>query len=476
MKVRLVSPSLCMGLALSAALYAAPCAAQIRERKEAVESAPAVLAPSFPKLLAALLLAGQDPETSAYLGRTRPSKEPPSEDDVWMFEQAAAVFQERFRGGLVVKSLAEAKASGADVIAILEIRSKVPKTIFTKAAFELRAALLDPVLKPIDTLEAEGSQSPRPPLTPSDLKRKASEKALASLREAFGKSTKLAEAARSLEARGSSPAPAPAAAAAPAPKSDVDSPSYRSKEDPDAFALVIGIEKYSEVPEARFAERDAAAMREHLRAMGVPDRNIVFLAGPAASKAGLAKNLETWLPRNVNERSTVFFYYSGHGAPDTRTGQSYLVPWDGDPRFLDDTAYPVKRLYEKLGALKVRRVVAALDACFSGAGGRSVLPKGARPLVLKTDAGTEAPDGLTVFSAAAADEISGADENQGHGLFTYHFLKGLAGEAAGGDGRVSAQGLYEYLSPRVRDAARRENRDQSPALHGPKSGEPVYLR
>ena len=65
-------------------------------------------------------------------------------------------------------------------------------------------------------------------------------------------------------------------------------------------------------------------------------------------------------PRNL-------VYLSGHGAPDPKSGAAYIVPWDGDPNFLETTAYPVSRLYQKLGALKAREIVVALDSCFSGA-------------------------------------------------------------------------------------------------------------
>ena len=264
---------------------------------------------------------------------------------------------------------------------------------------------------------------------------------------------------------GAQAAPRPLRAA-----SDVDRPAYAAKENPDNFAMVVGIEKYSGIPEAQFAERDAAAVKAHLLAMGYPERNIIYLTGQQASRAGIAKMVESWLPRNVKEDSSVFFYYSGHGAPDTQTGQAYLLPWDGDAQFLEDTAYPIRRLYEKLNALKAKRVVAALDACFSGGGGRSVLTKGARPLVTNVDSARGAAGRLVVFTASAADEITGTDENQGHGLFTYYFLKGLGGAAQDKYGRVTAKGLYDYVVPNVRDAARRQNRDQSPQLLSPGAG------
>ena len=243
--------------------------------------------------------------------------------------------------------------------------------------------------------------------------------------------------------------------------SAVDAPAYKVAQNPDAYAIVVGAEKYNTLPEARFAERDAVAMAAHLLAMGYPQRNVVLLTGPQATRTGLVKNLEAWLPNNATEKSTVFFYFSGHGAPDAKTSQAYLVPVDGDPQYLEETAYPVKRLYEKLGALKAKRVLVALDSCFSGAGGRSVLAQGVRPLVAKLDIAPAAGK-VTALTASAGDEITGALESEGHGLFTYELLKALSETA----GRGTADEIYGALKPRVQDEARRQNRAQSPQFTG----------
>lgn len=256
-------------------------------------------------------------------------------------------------------------------------------------------------------------------------------------------------------------APVAAAPAAPVYKSDVDQPTYKVSENPDAYALVIGVEKYNTLPDARFAERDAKAMNAHLLAMGYPQRNIVLLTGSQATKTGLVKNLEAWLPNNVTEKSTVMFYFSGHGAPDAKTSQAYLVPMDGDPQYLEETAYPIKRLYAKLAALKAKRVLVALDSCFSGAGGRSVLAQGTRPLVAKLEL-APAEQKVVSLSASSSDEITGALEDQGHGLFTYHLLKALTETA----GRGTVSEVYASLKPRVQDEARRQNRAQTPQAFG----------
>jgi len=280
-----------------------------------------------------------------------------------------------------------------------------------------------------------------------------------------------AEAFREVEWRpGGGTAALPAAPAAkeadagPFFHSDVDHPGFKLPENPDAFALVIGIEKYSSLVQADYAERDADAVRENLIALGYPARNILYLVGERAGRASIEKFVESWLPRNVNERSQVFVYFSGHGAPDVASGDAYLVPWDGDAKFLENTGYSIKRLYEKLNALKAKQVILAMDSCFSGAGGRSVIAKGTRPLISKVDIGSDKIGKLVVFSASAADEVTSTDESQGHGLFTYYFLKGLEGAAKNGHGAVTVKTLYDYLTPLVEDAARRQNRDQTPQL------------
>lgn len=250
-------------------------------------------------------------------------------------------------------------------------------------------------------------------------------------------------------------------------------PSFPPSERPDDFAVIIGVENYADLPPASYAGRDASAVRRFVAAMGVPERNIMALTDGRATRTGIEKLIEAWLPNNVTADSRVYVYYSGHGAPDAKTGDAYLVPSDGDPRYLEQTGYPLKRLYARLGQLKARSVLVALDSCFSGAGGRSVLAKGMRPLVAKVD--VAAGEGkVSVISASAADQVSGSNDEAGYGLFTYALLQGLNGGAKDQEGKVTLKSLYAYLKPRVQDEARRGNGDQTPQLQS--AGEDIVLR
>jgi len=279
----------------------------------------------------------------------------------------------------------------------------------------------------------------------------------------------------SVPAAAGATAPARAEPAAPgAPlTSDVDQPARTRKARPSDFALIVGIEEYRSAPKAENGEHDAAAFRQYARqTLGVPEENIVFLTGSSAGRSDLAKYVEEWLPRNVAEDSRVYLYYSGHGAPDPASGSAYLVPWDGDPAFLQSTAYPVSRLYDKLGALKAKDVVVIIDACFSGAGGRSLIAQGTRPLVNVRAAAPVSPR-LSVLAAASGAEVAGTLPGQGHGLFTYYLLKGLQGEAGTGD-RLTLEELQAYLKRTVVPAARRQNREQTPQLQSAQPGLRLY--
>ena len=264
------------------------------------------------------------------------------------------------------------------------------------------------------------------------------------------------------------------------PKSDVDElPAIKAKPNKNSYAIVIGIEQYRQkLPRADYAAHDAQTMTEYLtKVMSYPEENVVTLLNDKASMSDLTKYIEKWLLNNVEKDGSVFIYYSGHGAPNPKTGDAYLVPYDGDPSFIAETGYSLKRLYDNLGKLQVKEIVVALDSCFSGAGGRSVLAKGARPLVMTMES-LQLPKKITVFSAASGDQISSTYEEKGHGLFTYFMLKGIKGEGdANNDGKIEIEELFEYIKPNVEKIARKNyNNEQSPQIIVPKEKQRIFLK
>jgi uncharacterized caspase-like protein len=216
---------------------------------------------------------------------------------------------------------------------------------------------------------------------------------------------------------------------------------------------------------------DARLVSEYLtKVMGYQEENVVLLTNEKALQSDLTKYFEKWLHNNVEKDGTVFIYYSGHGAPDPKTGGAYLVPYDGDPSFIAETGYSLKRMYDALGKLPAKEVVVALDSCFSGAGGRSVLAKGARPLVMNFQSNMALSRNMTVLSASSSEQISSTYDEKGHGLFTYFMLKGIKNEdVVKSDGSIKMDDLFGYIKPQVERIARKQyNNEQTPQLIGAK--------
>ncbi|OQW62640.1 MAG: hypothetical protein A4S17_01225 [Proteobacteria bacterium HN_bin10] len=245
-------------------------------------------------------------------------------------------------------------------------------------------------------------------------------------------------------------------------------PATATRPKDHAFAVVVGIEDYRDLPRVDYAKRDAESVKQYLiKAMGYREQNIVMILNDRVTKSQLEARFEKWLPKQVAQYSDaeVFVYYGGHGAPDPDTNQAYLVPYDGDPSFLETTAYPLKRLYDTLGKLPAKQVTVVMDSCFSGAGGRSVIAKGTRPMLIKVENPLMATQNIVVLSAAAGNEVSNAYPAKRHGLFTYYYLKGLQGEAdADKDGDVEVEELYSYIKVQVEKDARRMQKEQTPQL------------
>jgi len=240
---------------------------------------------------------------------------------------------------------------------------------------------------------------------------------------------------------------------------DIDTvPAFNAKPRPIDLALVIGVETYQKLQPAAFARGDAELVYKYLLALGFQPRNIEVLTDQRATANGMKVAIESWLPNRAKPESRVFVYFSGHGSPDPRNGEAYIVPHDGDPAHLSETAYSLKTFYAKLGEVKAKEIIVALDSCFSGRGGRSVIAAGARPAVIPMDNPILASTNLAVLSAAQGVQISTSSPIKRHGIFTYYFLKALK------EGKRDLLSVYHYIIPLVEDEAKLQHVDQTPVL------------
>ena len=252
--------------------------------------------------------------------------------------------------------------------------------------------------------------------------------------------------------------------------SDVDYPSATSNKNKNAIAVVFGIENYRNAPSVSFAVNDADIFREYLiKRFGLRRENIYMKLDEQATKGEFDKVFSSngWISRHSSKKSDVFIYYAGHGAPDIKTKESYLIPYDGDPNYATSTGYAINDIYRNLSGIKAKSITIVLDACFSGSSrDNQPLLADARPIYIEVETDI-VPQNTVVFSAASGKEISSSYKQKNHGIFTYFFLKGLQGDADGNkDRKITIAEMQGYLDDNVSVQARKMGREQNPQLLG----------
>jgi hypothetical protein len=122
-------------------------------------------------------------------------------------------------------------------------------------------------------------------------------------------------------------------------------------------------------------------------------------------------------------------------------------------------------MYDALEQLPAKEIIVALDSCFSGAGGRSVLAKGARPLLMSLQSLAVPAENMKIITAASGNQISSTYEEKGHGLFTYFLLKEIQSRAKKDNTKLGIGDMYQSIKPEVEQVARKiYNNEQTPQL------------
>ncbi len=246
---------------------------------------------------------------------------------------------------------------------------------------------------------------------------------------------------------------------------------------PQDVAVIIGNRNYrGDIPNVSFGHRDADAMRSVLiNELGFSKANIIDArdAGQAEMVAifGSESNNrgKVWRLIDPDGRSNVFVFYSGHGAPDTKSKTPYLMPVDSHPDTIELNGYPLSQMYSNLDSLEVQSVAVFLDACFSGGSAAGMLTTKASPVAVTARMpATAEKKKLTVLAAAEGDQLASWNEKSGFGMFTNYLVDGLKGKAdADGDKAITAGELHAFVHSNVRRTARREfGRIQTPVLMG----------
>lgn len=222
------------------------------------------------------------------------------------------------------------------------------------------------------------------------------------------------------------------------------------KPNPNRYALIFGNEDYSSFQtslrsesDVDFAIRDAELFKQYaIYVLGVPEENIVFNTNARAIQMHRDLNKINMITNITKGNAEIFFYYAGHGFPDEKTQDPYIIPVDVSGSDLE-FALKLSDVYAKLTEYPSLRVTVFLDACFSG-GARNQGLVAARGVKIKPKENVFRGN-MVVFAASSGDQSSLPYKEKQHGMFTYFLLKKL--QESKGD--VTYKELSDYLREQV---------------------------
>ncbi|MFH8610252.1 AAA domain-containing protein [Streptomyces sp. NPDC018029] len=190
-----------------------------------------------------------------------------------------------------------------------------------------------------------------------------------------------------------------------------------------------------------------------------------------SSKAAIKQAVEQFL-RDREPDELVVLYLSGHGAYDREDGQLYYVTTDTEGDRLQQTALEASYVTDQLEKCAARRKVLLLDCCFSGSAVQGFRSKGAS---LSATAPVVEASGVYVITASQHWEQAFTTDADQPSQFTKAIVEGLhSGQAdLDGDGKVSANDLFRYISRDLRKAP--DGRRQTPTQSSLQVTGDIYL-
>jgi hypothetical protein len=244
---------------------------------------------------------------------------------------------------------------------------------------------------------------------------------------------------------------------------------YRSlppvPEDDGTVAVIIGNRNYAKLPPSVTSANDAGAVYAILTEyLGVRQDNVIDLRD--AKQADLnavfgSLGVEGELTRAVRARpgARVLVYYSGYGATDSETGETYLLPVESEPFREALTGYRLSTLYANLAALGARSVLLVLETEFGRDRSATILPPNL-PDMAATALPRAALPGVTVLAASDRGQRTLIDTTYDVGLFTRYLIEALTGQAdlrpsGNDDGTLDSAEIYIYTAAMTRLAARK---------------------
>jgi hypothetical protein len=182
------------------------------------------------------------------------------------------------------------------------------------------------------------------------------------------------------------------------------------------YALVIGIDKYDELPDLNAAVHDARGVADALDARY--GFRVTLLENP--DRLDILDALDN-LRETLGYRDNLLIYYAGHGWLDEEANRGYWLPANAKPnrraRWLSNAD-----LTDTLRTLQSKHVMIVADSCFSGTLTRSTAIGLKSGNYWRRMAEKQARVAIT---SGGLEPVSDVDQSSGHSPFAKAFLNAL---------------------------------------------------
>jgi len=167
----------------------------------------------------------------------------------------------------------------------------------------------------------------------------------------------------------------------------------------------------------------------------------------------------------VEKGDTIYFYYSGHGVPDQKTKEAYILAKDVVANLVnEDSRFRLSYFYKKLAYSNASKVVAFIDACFSGKTDNKSIFKGVAPGLLRTKKVKVDKKKMIVMTAGKNNQFSNSFDKKKHRMFSYYLIKSLLSNK-----RLNPKSIFSDVYSKVKKSSWKEKGDtylQEPQIYG----------
>ena len=232
----------------------------------------------------------------------------------------------------------------------------------------------------------------------------------------------------------------------------------------NSHALIIGINKYNNIPNLDYAVEDANSIASLLKdKFNFSSQNIKVLLNEEATLTNIKKSLAD-LSKSAEENDRVLIYFAGHGATDDLPDggeMGYLLPIDGDADNLFTSSIPMDDIKRIASMSKSKHMLFLIDACYGG-----LAAIGARSISTSTpnyiDKITNDKSRQIITAGGKGEQVIEKSE-WGHSAFTVNLLRALKNGKAdlNEDGFITAEELGLFLKDKVTIDSDNEQTPQS---------------